>query len=693
MASITANGSKGHHKFTLNVSESSYSVANNTSSVAYSFVLSPVQTSWNWELWGDKISYSITINGTNYSGTIPAYDGYATVTLKSGSLTVAHNSDGGKSISYSFSVTDSTGQSYTSGNASASGTLALTTIPRATTPTLSASSVTMGSAVTITMTPASNTFKHKIRYAFGSVTNSVVGLSIGENFTATGTTTATLTPPVSLGNQIPNAMSDKCTITCYTYTSSGSHIGTTTVNLTLNVPSYTPFIDGISLAGGNLLSSTYVQNKSTVSVDIVAYSSYGATISTYSSVVDGKTYTGRTFTTSALSSGTKTVKTTVTDSRGRTATLESSSFVVYAYSVPYITKFTLARESNGTTVTARLEGGVSSVNGKNAKTFAVTLNGVTKTITSTADTVNGTATFTDVSTDKTFEAVAKITDSYTSVSKNAVLPTVAVTMDFYKDGNGIAMGKVAEQGDLLDVAWRIKNASVPTLIGGLGTSIPSNANLNSTNFINPGNYVCPSNAIAQTLSNTPTKFAFKMCVHNVTNAYADASNQWTYLVREITNYQGERWVQDVNQDTGSWVFSAWRLMITSSNVGGYIGEYIKPYTADYVVENGSTGIWDYRKWNSGYAECWGNFSVTPSAGNATNSHTVTLPFSFINTSTDTYKVQITPAKTGLYIAAIGDCNSSNNLSHTTTNFIFSYKYNNATPYNVSFNISVGGKWK
>ncbi len=27
--------------------------------------------------------------------------------------------------------------------------------------------------------------------------------------------------------------------------------------------------------------------------------------------------------------------------------------------------------------------------------------------------------------------------------------------------------------------------------------------------------------------------------------------------------------------------------------------------ADYVVEEGTSGIWTYRKWNSGVAECWG----------------------------------------------------------------------------------------
>ena len=129
MASISANGSKGHHKFTLNVTENSTSTAN-TSSLGFSFVLSPIQTSWNWEQWGANITYTVTINGTKYTGSIANYDGYSSVTLKSGTLSVAHNTDGTKSISYSFSVTDTSGQTYTCGNASASGTMALTTIPR-----------------------------------------------------------------------------------------------------------------------------------------------------------------------------------------------------------------------------------------------------------------------------------------------------------------------------------------------------------------------------------------------------------------------------------------------------------------------------------------------------------------------------------------------------------------------------------
>lgn len=130
MATITANGAKGHHKFTLTVSEISTSTTNNTSTMNFSFVLSSIQTGWDWYGFGSKISYTVSINGTTYSGTIPSYDGTSSVTLKSGTQTVAHNSDGTKTMAYSFSVSDGAGQSYTCGNASASSSMTLTKIPR-----------------------------------------------------------------------------------------------------------------------------------------------------------------------------------------------------------------------------------------------------------------------------------------------------------------------------------------------------------------------------------------------------------------------------------------------------------------------------------------------------------------------------------------------------------------------------------
>lgn len=122
---ITANGSKGHHKFSLRVSEDTTS--GNSSFMSYLFTIAPIQNGWDW--YGFNIPYSVKIGGNTYTGNISSYNGSSTVTLSSGSnIEIPHNTDGTKSISISFSVTDSTGQNYTCGNASSSDTMTLTAL-------------------------------------------------------------------------------------------------------------------------------------------------------------------------------------------------------------------------------------------------------------------------------------------------------------------------------------------------------------------------------------------------------------------------------------------------------------------------------------------------------------------------------------------------------------------------------------
>ena len=562
MASISADGAKGHHKFTLNVTQSATNVAANTSTLSFDFKLSPIQNSWNWAQWNQSISYTVTINGTNYTGYIPDYDGYSVVTLKSGTQSVTHNADGTKSVSFSFSVTDSTGQYYTSGNASASGSMTLTTIPRATTPTFSAKSVTMGNSITITMTPASSTFKHKLRFNWSTLTNSVDGISIGAEFTAQGTTTATFTPPTSLANYIPNNTSGTGTIQCYTYDANGNHIGTVDTQITLAVPSYTPS-GSITITGNNLLSSTYVQGKSTMGVSISAPTTglYGASITGYSSVVDGKTYSGASFTTSVLSNGSKSVVTTITDSRGKTAQITSSSVTVYEYAAPKITSFTLARQSTETTVIATVKGSVSSINSKNAKTIKVTLNGVTNTITSSSYTINGTTTFTNVPTDSTLVGSATITDSYTTVKQDSVLPTVEVTMDYHHSGKGVAFGKVAEEENKLDVNWDL--------------------------YCRKGFKVEGSTFAQATISRSGSAngATIRFSNSNGTLGFVGMSNEVNSGLR--------RWTS--NSETAY-------IVLDTGN------------TKDYVIERGTSNGWEYTKWNSGKIELFGEKDLSFPAG-------------------------------------------------------------------------------
>ena len=72
---------------------------------------------------------------------------------------------------------------------------------------------------------------------------------------------------------------------------------------------------------------------------------------------------------------------------------------------------------------------------------------------------------------------------------------------------------------------------------------------------------------------------------------------------------------------------------------------------DYIVEEGASGIWTYRKWASGIAECWGtsgNVAVTIS--NAWGSiyyrpdaiPSYSFPFTFV----DIPIINVTPRKSG-----------------------------------------------
>jgi hypothetical protein len=154
-----------------------------------------------------------------------------------------------------------------------------------------------------------------------------------------------------------------------------------------------------------------------------------------------------------LSNGDKKVTVTVIDSRGKNVTLDSIAFTVQPYSPPTITEFKVERKSDGTTIVATIKGKVSAVNGEHKSIhlyigenepikFAISQYDFTETYT-----INN---FAD---DGTVNCTVYVNDYYTSRKKEVVLPAVFVTADFHHSGKGIALGKVAEEDELFDVAW------------------------------------------------------------------------------------------------------------------------------------------------------------------------------------------------------------------------------------------------
>lgn len=431
-------------KYKITITQNSQSVANNTSNVTVSVRV--YRTNTGYTTYGTGTVYC-TINGTQYTEAITSSDKITStgIVVFSKTLNISHSADGTKTLATSARIThdqfSSSSQSYSQ---------ALTTIPRATTPTLSASSVNMGASVTINMARASSSFDHTLTYKFGSATGTI-GSDLG--------TSKAWTVPLSLASQIPNGTSGTCTITCKTYNGS-TLIGTKTVSLTLKVPSsVVPSISALTVSEGTSGLSAqfggYVQNKSKAKVAITATGAYSSTIKTYKTTVAGKSYSGSSFTSSVLTgSGTVTISTTVTDSRGRTAS-KSTTINVQAYTAPKISKFTSARTDAG--VSATMNFAITSLGEKNTKSYSVdyklkTSDTWTKLTSGSVYSYNSTQTFADIfSSESSYDLRLVVTDYFGSATAYGEIATAFTLLDFHAGGKGMAIGKVCETEDELEI--------------------------------------------------------------------------------------------------------------------------------------------------------------------------------------------------------------------------------------------------
>ena len=451
-------------------------------------------------------SWSVIVNGTAYSGTNSvAIGNNATKTLASGQTTIKHNSDGSKSFNYSFSQEFSiTFAGASVGTKTGSGTGVLNTIPRATTPGLSKTSADMGETIALYTAGASDAFRHDLAYSFAG--GSYVSIATGVEDMVYWKI------PPELASSIPNTTSGTVTIRCITKNGTAT-VGTKTALLTAKVPTTViPTISAVSLTEGTAgLSSTYgafIQSKSTVKASITAAGAYGSTIKTYSSSFLGKTYSGASWTSDTVTlAGTLSVVTTVTDSRGRTAS-KTTSLTVLSYEPPKITTFHVARytsngvaDPDGTYLGARLVYSVSSLNSKNTATALVKYKKSTDSVWSNlykmTDISLDTTLMPDVvtfSTDYQWDFRVTLTDAFNSASPvtyTAVLPSGAVILDIKADGKGIAFFKTSTKAGV-EIAGELPGSAI---------SLTTNADLNS--LTSPGFYVIPTTTISATIKNKP----------------------------------------------------------------------------------------------------------------------------------------------------------------------------------------------
>lgn len=409
----------------------------------------------------------VTIDGTAQTYASPAISSTGTHLLGTVTQTVNHGSDGSKSLAMSavFYIRATLSGTYYE-SITASANITLDSIARAS--GVSASNVAMGSATTIAISRASSSFTHTLTYAFGSATGTIAA--------KTTSTSVSWTPPITLANQIPKAVTGTCTITCTTYNGNTS-IGSKTCTLTLTVPaSVKPTITSLTAARvDGAVPSTwgiYVQTKSKVTLTINgAAGSYGSTISSYSITGGGYTSTASSFTTGFLNtSGTITFTATVTDSRGRVSAAATVSISVVAYSPPSFASYLSQRclsngtvNEDGTYIRGLVSYSYASCSSKNTITRAAYYKKASDTAWTNASAAfsSGTA-FTfgggKISTETSYDIKYTLTDAFTTIAIQDIVSTAAVVMDFKKGGKGVAVGKVSEVDNAFEVAedWDVR---------------------------------------------------------------------------------------------------------------------------------------------------------------------------------------------------------------------------------------------
>lgn len=438
-------------------------VSANTSTITANVYL---VNDWSLSISG-RSDNSITIDGTAQTFASPSIGSTGSHLLGTVSQTVNHASDGSKSLTISavFNIRATLSGTYY-GSITASATITLDSIPRAS--SVSAASATMGAATSISISRASSSFTHTLTYTFGSATGTIA--------TKTASTAVSWTPPVSLASQIPKAVTGTCTITCTTYNGS-TNIGSKTCTLTLTVPaSVKPTITSLTAArvDGDVPSSwgIYVQTKSKATLKINGASgSYGSTITAYSISGGGYTSTAASFTTGFLNSaGTITFTATVTDSRGRTSAAATVSITVQAYSPPSFQSYLSQRclssgtiNEDGTYIRGLLTVQYSTCGGKNTVSGTIKYKRTTVsawTAVSTAFTSGTAVVFGSggISTEYSYDVQYTLTDAFSSVSIQDIISTAAVVMDFKQGGKGVAVGKVAEKDNCFEVSedWDVR---------------------------------------------------------------------------------------------------------------------------------------------------------------------------------------------------------------------------------------------
>ena len=285
--------------FTLTASfnENSTSTANNTSNITCTGTFSSSNANWQTGYpstltvyWHDnRENYDRQVASINFSG-INQWD----TKTASGTINVTHKDDGtlsGYAYAYFSKGSTTTSWACNSGGVTTNWT-ALTTIARASQPTVTPSTFNIGDTITINTNRKSTAFTHTLTFYFGTYS-----YEIGTGITDT-VTFDTSTIADEMYQQIPNASVGEGNVTAVTYNGT-TQIGTKNVIFNAKVTNSSPTFNAeyqdinsqtIAITDNN---QQLIRNNSNLQISVTNTSAKNyATLSSLTAVINGTTYTG-----------------------------------------------------------------------------------------------------------------------------------------------------------------------------------------------------------------------------------------------------------------------------------------------------------------------------------------------------------------------------------------------------------------
>lgn len=476
--SVSTTGYGGRH-LVLSWLQASQSVANNTTTISWT-LKGAGSASFSYCY---ARNFTVVINGVtvlNSQGDSSEVKLYNGTVVGSGSLTIAHNSDGNKS----FSVSVTAGIYDWTPNKTGSGTFQLDRIPRIS--TLSTSDGTLGKSQTLTVTRQSSSFTHTITYTCGLTTGTVV--------TKSSSTSISWTPPLALASENTTGTAVSLTFAITTY-SGDTNIGNSTKTVAYSIPDTIVPKCAIILESVPLITNyydstwwnqhpVYIQNVTKVRANVTFTGAYGSTIATSTVKMGNARYSGQSVTMSAPTSyGNVTVTATVVDKRGRTGTV-TQTISVLKCPLCKITKLVGERcNSDGTAndrgsyirVHPAYESGFWNTDygyddGKPAITkayyrkhgnsawtelFSIEAQKYFPNSLVTDDSIKTKATF-QADTETSYEIKLTVYDGFNTATATAQVATAYSIMHWKANGKGLGIGKAAELDDTLDIGMSTK---------------------------------------------------------------------------------------------------------------------------------------------------------------------------------------------------------------------------------------------